>query len=283
MAKTARTGRIPRRVRRQLGVDDLLRGPRREWDFLRLAEAYAARRQREDNASLNEFAVEHGALASALYERVRDRGAVLWHGTSLPRAEKILEHGFMYVKGVWMAVNTSTPLGFARNRSQQSGSRPAILISVIDLDLYHDGVHFHARPGEVRFTDAVPPDVVQYLLTDRDFRYVGEGRASRHQLPATIAFVKRQGRWVVPTQNPAVYDALRDLTYRSAEEWLELKLTDFFEARGRATPIEAFCAVYATCQPAEAVPRAAVVEWLARRCEVSSRGRWGPVLRVVKS
>ncbi len=279
MKRTSEPSLSRTRLRRRLKLGQLVRGPKWEWDFLHIAEAYAARQQRVGSVTLNEFAVEHGGLASALYEEAQDHSLVLWHGTSLERAEKILEHGFFHCKGVWMALNTSTPLSFARNRAGQSGGRPAILISVIDLDAYRPGVHFDdAR--DIRFMDDVPPEVVQYVLTDRDFRYVGKARARKHRLPTKARFVRKRGRWTAPTQNPAVFDAKTDQTYRTAVEWLGLKLTRFFTGLSRATPMEAFCAVYATCDPTQAIPRDEVAEWLAANCEIAGQSRWGPVLRL---
>jgi hypothetical protein len=260
-------------------ADELLRGPKWEWDFLHIAEAYAARQQRRGDVSLNDFAVEHGALASALYEKTKGNSLVLWHGTSVSRASKILEHGFAHYKGVWMAFRTSTPLGFARNRAAESEGRPAILISVIDLDVFQPGVHFDAG-ADVRFRADVPPEVVQYMLTDRDFRYVAGGRVPGHRLPAKAKFVRKGGRWVVASQNPARFDARQGLTYTTAGEWLDLKLSRFFSDYGRATPLEAFCSAYANCTPAAALPREAVLDWLAKHCEIAAQSRWGPLLRL---
>jgi hypothetical protein len=250
-------------LRRRLKLDGFLRGPKGEWDFLHIAEAYAARQQRRADCSLNDFAVEHGALASPLYEETK---------------EKILEHGFFHCKGVWMAVKTSTPLSFARNRAREYDGRPAILVSVIDLDRYREGVDFEGRWRETRFTEGVAPDVVQYLLTDRELRYVGAGRVRGYELPTKASFARRDGQWVVPTQNPATFDARLGLTYTTVGEWLDLKLGRFFAEQRRATALEAFCAVYANCQPAEAVGREEVAGWLMRECETVSRGRWGPLL-----
>jgi hypothetical protein len=267
-----------KRLRRRLKLDELLRGPKGEWDFLRIAEAYAARQQRRADSSLNDFAVEHGALASPLYEETKEHNLVLWHGTSLERAEKILEHGFFHCKGVWMAVKTSTPLSFARNRAGQSEGRPAILVSVIDLDRYREGLHFEGRWSETRFRDDVPPDVVQYLLTDREFRYVGAGRVRGYELPTKASFARKDGQWVVPTRNPATFDARLGLTYTTVAEWLDLKLGRFFAEQRRATVLEAFCAVYANCHPSEAIGREEVAGWLMGECETASRSRWGPLL-----
>ncbi len=277
MTRRAETKLSRRRLRRRMKADELLRGP--EWDFLHVAEVYAARQQLRGDVSLNDFAVEHGALASALYERTKDHNMVLWHGTSVSRAAKILEHGFAHYKGVWMAFGTSTPLGFARNRAAESEGRPAILISVIDLDVFQPGVHFDTDPY-VRFRADVAPEVVQYMLSDREFLYVGSGRVLGHRLPAKAKFVQKGGRWVVPSQNPATFDAQQGLAYATAAEWLDLKLSRFFTDHGRATPLEAFCSVYANCTPTTALPRKAVLDWLAEHCEITAQSRWGPLLRM---
>ncbi|UCC67194.1 MAG: hypothetical protein JSV79_08605 [Armatimonadota bacterium] len=278
MKRRSQVGGSRRRLRRRLKLGDLLRGPKWEWDFLHIAEAYAARQQQRADSSLNDFAVEHGALASPLYQETKERNLVLWHGTSLERAEKILEHGFFHCKGVWMAVKTSTPLTFARNRAREFDGRPAILVSVIDLDRYREGVHFDERWGETRFRDDVPPDVVQYLLTDREFRYVGEGRTAGYRLPVKASFVRRKRGWASPTQNPATFDARLGLTYTMASEWLGLKLDRFFAEQRRATALEAFCAVYANCHPTEAISREKLAGWLMSECETAARSRWGPLL-----
>jgi len=265
-------------LRRRLKLDGFLRGPKGKWDFLHIAEAYAVRQQRRADCSLNDFAVEHGALASPLYEETKERNLVLWHGTTLERAEKILEHGFFHCKGVWMAVKTSTPLSFAQNRAREFDGRPAILVSVIDLDRYREGVHFEGRWRETRFTDDVPPEVVQYLLTDREFRYVGTGRVRGYELPTKASFARKDGEWVVPTRNPATFDARLGLAYTTVGEWLDLKLGRFFAEQRRATALEAFCAVYANCQPAEAIGREEVAGWLMSECGTAGRSRWGPLL-----
>lgn len=130
MRRHRQLGGLRRSLKRRLKLEEFLRGPKGEWNFLHIAEVYAARQQRRADSSLNDFAVQHGALASALYEETKERNLVLWHGTSLERAEKILEHGFFHCKGVWMAVRTSTPLSFTqepgegvRRQAGDSGQR----------------------------------------------------------------------------------------------------------------------------------------------------------------
>lgn len=261
-----------RRLRRRLTESELLRGPKQQWDFLHIAEAYAARQQRRVYLSLSRFAVEHGALASALFEETRGHNLVLWHGASLARATKILEHGFVHYKGVWMALGTSTPLSFARHRGAESGGPPAVLISVVDMEVFRPGVDFDDT-AHYRFRDDVPSEVVQYLLTDREFRCVGRGRVLRHALPTKASFVSRGGRGVTPTQNPAVFDAGRGLVYTTADDWLGLQLADFFVREGRATALETLRAVYANRSPRPAIPRDRVVKWIVDNCETAGRSR----------
>jgi len=73
MARQAETKPSRRGLRRRLKAEELLRGPKWEWDFLHIAEAYAARLQRRGEVSLNDFAVEHGAAV----KRDRNQGYLL--------------------------------------------------------------------------------------------------------------------------------------------------------------------------------------------------------------
>lgn len=130
----------------------------------------------------------------------------------------------------------------------------------------------------------MPPEVIQYLLTDREFLYAGSGRAPRYQLPARAKFVQKDGCWVVASANAATFDAQRPLVYTTASEWLYLTLSRFLTNQGRATPLEAFCTVYANCTPTAVVPREALLDWLVPHCEIPAQSRWaqlcgpGPML-----
>ncbi|MFQ6078164.1 MAG: hypothetical protein ACE5NJ_03385, partial [Thermodesulfobacteriota bacterium] len=120
-------------LRRKLSQLSFLKGRKDQWNLTLIARSYECHIGREPNLSLNDFVTLYGAPPSRLYGQTRRHNLILWHGTTLERAEKILEHGFAHFKGVWMDQGISTPFSFARSRAEQFDAVPAILVSIIDL------------------------------------------------------------------------------------------------------------------------------------------------------
>ena len=254
-----------RRLRRKLTQLPYARGRRYGWDLTLTALAYQAQQQRDPNPSLNDFATRHGADSSALYENTRGHNLVFWHGTSLERAEKICQHGFAHFKGVWMDQSTQVPFKYAQSRAQRHEARPAILVSVIDTDRCTEGLDYHweASGHIVVFQHDLPPDVVQYLVTDETFSFVGSASCSDCRPTRRARFARRGGCWVTPGTNPAYYD--RERRYRSLHEWLDFFVADLLHNHGPLHAVEIFSAIYANAIPTDAVSRRDVVEAIVRQ------------------
>jgi hypothetical protein len=243
-----------------------LRGRRGHWDLTLIARCYECLKSRFGELDLNEFATLFGAAPSALHARTRGRNLVLWHGTSVARAEKILEHGFAHFKGVWMDEQTGIPFAFAQDRARQFDAKPAICVSVIDLDLFREGQDFYWEAGEhvVVFRHEVPPWVVQYLITSQGIRFVGETRAQGPAIQPRVRFVKRDGGWAVPSQNPVLFRGKEP--FRTTGEWLPLFCRHYLTTYGEADPVEIFTAVYASIHPQEAISRKDMLGCLVAHC-----------------
>jgi len=254
-----------RRLRRKLTRLPYVRGARFGWDLTLTALAYQAQQQRNRDLSLNDFATRHGADSSALYEGTRGHNLVFWHGTSLERAEKICQHGFAHFKGVWMDQSTRVPFSFAQSRAQRHEVRPAILISVIDTDRFIEGADYRWQTNRhiVVFQHDVPPDVVQYLVTDETVCFVGSESCRGCRPTRRARFTHRGGQWVTPGTNPAYFDQQR--RYRLLEEWLDFFAADLLRRHGPLYAIEIFSAIYANVVPADAVSRLDVIDAIVRR------------------
>jgi len=254
-----------RRLRRKLTRLLCARGARFGWDLTLTALAYQAQYQRDPNLSLNDFATRHGADSSALYQNTRGHNLVFWHGTSLERAEKICQHGFAHFKGVWMDQATRVPFSFARSRAQRHEARPAILVSVIDTDRFTEEVDYRWETNRhiVVFQHDVPSDVVQYLVTDETFCFVGAESCRGCRPTRRARFTRRGGQWVTPGTNAAYFD--RDRQYRSLAEWLDLLAGDLLRRHGPLYAIEIFSAIYANVSPTDAVSRRDVIEAIVRQ------------------
>jgi hypothetical protein len=88
------------------GLWDLRYLPRRKngWDATLACLSYGARMtvDREPmGIDLNNWAVRHCLPASARYADLAGNAIVVWHGTTLKRAERIIQHGLFHKRGLW--------------------------------------------------------------------------------------------------------------------------------------------------------------------------------------
>jgi hypothetical protein len=164
-----------------------------------------------------------------------------------------------------MDQSTRVPLKFAQSRAQRHEARPAILVSVIDTDRFTEGADYHweANRHIVVFQHDVPPDVVQYLVTDETFCFVGSESCRGCRPTQRARFTRRGGQWVTPGTNPAYFDQHRQ--YRSLADWLDLVVGDLLRRHGPLYAIEVFSAVYANVIPTDAVSRRDVIEAIVRQ------------------
>lgn len=266
-----------RRMRRRLGELPFVKGSHAGWDLTFTAQAYEVQQRRDPKLSLNDFVTRHGAPSSALYEQTRDHNLVMWHGTTAERAELICKHGFAHFKGVWMDKSTKIPFSFAHSRTGQHGGVPAIVISVIDTQRFAEGHDYYWEiNGHVLvFQHNVPPDVVQYQLTDESFEFVGDKSAPGWRPTRRARFVRRGGKWVAPGKNPAYFD--KDHRYRNLAEWLDLFVAELLEMHGPLQAIEIFSALYANCIPRHALSRQDIIEAVVRHGHAVSSSKNPPI------
>jgi hypothetical protein len=106
--------------------------------------------------------------------RIPEGDVLLWHGTSLTRANSILESGFRSKKrGVFFSSNIMTSLSYAEGRASKEHSQPAIFAAIYDLTTLRYGkafrhqFHYIFRPGAAN-------RIVRYLLTCRGLYSTGK-------------------------------------------------------------------------------------------------------------
>ncbi|MFC1715756.1 hypothetical protein ACFL6S_18960 [Candidatus Poribacteria bacterium] len=99
---------------------------------------------------------------------------LLWHGTSLRRAESIMESGFRSKKrGIFFSSNIFTSLSFAERRASDGHGEPAIFAAIHDLGRLRHGkefrhqFHYIFRPGTAN-------QIVKYLLTCHGLYSIGK-------------------------------------------------------------------------------------------------------------
>jgi hypothetical protein len=127
------------------------------------------------------------ALAQMLYQklpirlrnmeskpRIPEGNILLWHGTSLSRADSILESGFKSKKrGIFFSSNIMTSLGFAESRASDGRSEPAIFSAVYDLSTLKYGKEFQHQYHYI-FKPGVATRIVKYLLTYHGLYSIGK-------------------------------------------------------------------------------------------------------------
>jgi hypothetical protein len=107
--------------------------------------------------------------------RIPKGNILLWHGTSLIRADSILESGFKRKKrGVFFSSNIMTSLSFAERRGIDGRSEPAIFAAVYDLSTLRYGKEFQHHQHHYIFKPGVATRIVKYLLTYHGLYSIGK-------------------------------------------------------------------------------------------------------------
>ena len=237
------------------------------WDCTLAALAYRQRRMIEQGrADLNEWAVQHGLAASARYGELGHNAIVLWHGTSVERAEKIVEHGLFHKGGLWATLNPRIAHGSTRARSIRFGTEGATLCLVLDGRELVEGanVEREGRDGEVyRFHHGLPPDALAYVLMPTEIRLCGQ-RAKQPKAWPIGRFVKRHGRWTPMAKPPVRYNAVT--SYSTVGQFVDLCVNRLLDEQPLVSALEVFSVVYALVQPWDAVRHEDVLEVIERRC-----------------
>ena len=106
--------------------------------------------------------------------RIPEGNVLLWHGTSLIRANSILESGFRSKKrGVFFSSNIMTSVGFSERRASAGRSEPAIFAAVYDLSTLKYGKEFQHQYHYI-FRPGVATRIVKYLLTCHGLYAIGK-------------------------------------------------------------------------------------------------------------
>jgi hypothetical protein len=106
--------------------------------------------------------------------KVPEGNVLLWHGTSLSRADSILESGFRTKKrGVFFSSNIMTSLSYAEGRASGGRSEPAIFAAIHDLGELRYGKEFQHQFHYI-FRPRVATRIVKYLLTCRGLYSIGK-------------------------------------------------------------------------------------------------------------
>jgi hypothetical protein len=266
--------RKQRRLVRE-GFKDLAYMPpgRDEWNATLAAVAFGYRRA-AGAADLNLWAAMHAVPPSRRWAMLGERAAVLWHGTSARRAEKVREVGLFHKRGVWSALEPRIAHGYTRGRSMQFQAGSAMVVLVVDRGELVEGRHFsYEGPKIVRFHGNVPREWIEYILWDDRVEFVGAARAAAPKPWAVARFKRREGRWVPHSRPPVRFDRRR--TYRDRAGWLELSVRRVFETLGSATAVEVFSSLYATIDPWKALQHEEVFAALDRLCDEPRPRRGG--------
>lgn len=241
-----------------------LKGPKNKWEMFNVADAHAARVKRLPDACFNAFVSELGLPASQFYEDTEGHNLVLWHATTREKGDKILEYGFFHHGGVFMALNFGASFCMADGVPKDHPVERAILVSIIDTDEFIEGLHFEKGKHAVRFMMKLPPDIIEYYITEDSIEFVGEAECKLYKPFPRANFMKNEGIWTVPTQNPAYFPG--GDKYYTAEEWLELFMRFYFSRNPEVTALELFNAVYCNVSPIEAFQYPDLIGYVADYC-----------------
>jgi len=261
---------------------DLAYLPRRRsgWDWTLAALGYAARRDIQGGKpDLSAWAARHGLPPSA---RARDLGeevAILWHGTSRARADKIAEHGLFSKGGLWTTSDPTIAHSFTRGRSERFATEGAMVCLVMDRRDYafeHDFVV--EGPGNIfRFHRGLPPDVVEYVLFHEEARFFGPRRARRPAPWPSAKFKKREGDWAPAQKAPVRYSDTA--AYSTVREFAELCVDRLLAELGELRAVEIFSTLYALIRPWDALTHEDVLALIEEKCAPARRRQKARTLR----
>ncbi len=245
---------------------------RRAWNCTLAAWAFSARRRLVGPPDFNLWAAMHALTPSKRHEELGDDALVLWHGTSAPRARKIVEHGLIHKEGVWAAVDPKIAHSFTRGRSSQYQTASAMVVLVVSKDEW-DSKAEAETDHIVRFHTSVPPECVEYIIYDDHIDFVGGAKARKPKRWGVARFKKRGKTWTPRARPPVRLD--REQMYRTPSEWLELSIRRILTTLGEATAVEVFSSLYATVDPWDALEHKEVFAALEELCEAPRMTRGG--------
>jgi len=119
-------------------------------DMLWLADEYRKQSASDPSLTLEGFAIQHGMsedefrIHQPKLDEDMERPIVVWHGTSLSRAESILKEGFMLKarkhveRRMFFTRDIAIAREYAQRRAKSERDSPAIIQCIIDLNEYSD-------------------------------------------------------------------------------------------------------------------------------------------------
>jgi hypothetical protein len=251
------------------GLRDLAYLPkgRSEWDWTLAALAFAARRIIEARKpSLAEWAARHGLSVSRKWLDLGEEAAVLWHGTSDARADKIADHGLFSKGGLWTTSNPFIAHGFTRGRSDRFGVGGAMVCLVMDRREYECDSDFVVDDGQgeiFKFYKGLPADVVEYVLYHDHVEFRGDAAPEPRPWPS-IKLKRRHGEWIPAQKPPVRYDDDRD--YSTVEEFAAITFDRLFDTYDQIAAVELFSVLYALISPWDAIEHDDVLGLLEANC-----------------
>lgn len=106
--------------------------------------------------------------------RVSEGDVLLWHGTSLNRADSILKSGFKSKRrGVFFSSRIMTSIAYADRRASEGHTEPAIFAAIHDLGTLRYGKEFRHQLHYI-FKPGVATRIVRYLLTCHGLYSIGK-------------------------------------------------------------------------------------------------------------
>ena len=238
------------------------------WDGTLAALAFDARRKiTGDEPDLNAWAARHGLAGGKRYVDLGDRAAVLWHGTSRARAEKIAEHGLFSKGGLWTTRRPSIAHGYTRSRSERFGTEGAMVCLVLDREQFDLGSDYSVEGPDddiIRFHRGLPAELVEYVLMHEAVCFVGGDPVRAADAWPRGRFKKCEGRWAPVQKVPVRYDD--EHNYSTVREFVAICLDRLLGELGEIAVVEAFTAVYANIEPWEALKHDDVLDMIEERC-----------------
>ena len=103
------------------------------WNFALSCLSYGSRLSIEKSHSDFSIWTDHNRLApSYRYQQFVDDAVVLWHGTSLSRANKIADHGLFHKGGLWTTTIPQIAHSYCRNRSKRFDTDGAMICIILN-------------------------------------------------------------------------------------------------------------------------------------------------------
>jgi len=244
------------------------------WDTTLSALAYGARREIEGGKpDLAAWAARHGLPPSARARSLGDEVAVLWHGTSRARAEKIAEHGLFSKGGLWTTSDPFIAHSFTRGRSERFAIEGAMVCLVMDRRQYEHERDFAIEgAGKIfRFHRGLPPELVEYVLFHEEARFFGPARAKQPARWPSAKLKRREGKWAPAQKAPVRYSDAA--SYSTVREFAELCVDRLLSELGEVAAIEVFSTLYALISPWDALEHAEVFDVIDEKCVARRRRR----------